>query len=49
MPGSGNKEFVVTAEIVKNGLKAPEKKTADKTVALDAGAETAKKTRKKAS
>jgi ATP-dependent Clp protease ATP-binding subunit ClpX len=49
MPGSGNKEFVVTAEIVKNGLKAPEKKPADKTVALDAGAETAKKTRKKAS
>jgi ATP-dependent Clp protease ATP-binding subunit ClpX len=49
MPGSGNKEFVVTAEIVKNGLKAPEKKSADKTVALNAGAETAKKSRKKAS
>jgi len=49
MPGSGNKEFVVTAEIVKNGLKAPDKKSAEKTVVLDAAVESAKKTRKKAS
>jgi ATP-dependent Clp protease ATP-binding subunit ClpX len=34
---------------VKNGLKAPEKKSADKTVVLNAGVETVKKTRKKAS
>jgi ATP-dependent Clp protease ATP-binding subunit ClpX len=39
MPGSGRKQFTVTAEIVKNGLKAPEKKPA----------EVAKKIRKKAS
>lgn len=39
MPGSGNKQFVVTAEIVKNGLKAPEKKLI----------ELPKKNRKKAS
>jgi ATP-dependent Clp protease ATP-binding subunit ClpX len=39
MPGSDNKQFTVTAEIVKNGLKAPEKKSAD----------AAKKCRKKAS
>ena len=39
MPGSGNKEFVVTAEIVKNGLKAPDTKSA----------EPAKKNRKKVS
>ncbi len=39
MPGSGHKQFTVTAEIVKNGLKAPEKKPA----------EVAKKIRKKAS
>jgi ATP-dependent Clp protease ATP-binding subunit ClpX len=39
LPGSGNKQFVVTAEIVKNGLKAPEKKVI----------ELPKKTRKKAS
>ena len=49
MPGSGNKEFVVTAEIVKNGLKSPDKKSAEKTVVLDAAVESAKKTRKKAS
>ena len=49
MPGSGNKQFVVTADIVKNGLKAPEKKSADKTVALGADSEPAKKSRKKAS
>jgi ATP-dependent Clp protease ATP-binding subunit ClpX len=40
MPGSGNKQFVVTAEIVKNGLKAPEKK---------AGNDPVRKARKKAS
>jgi ATP-dependent Clp protease ATP-binding subunit ClpX len=54
MPGSGKKEFVVTAEIVKNGLKAPEKKSAGKTVALeansgDAGEASSRKSRKKAS
>jgi ATP-dependent Clp protease ATP-binding subunit ClpX len=61
MPGSGKKEFVVTAEIVKNGLKAPEKKSADKTLALevagdaakgasgDAGEASSRKSRKKAS
>ena len=54
MPGSGNKEFVVTAEIVKNGLKAPDKKSAGKTVALeansgDAGEASSRKSRKKAS
>ena len=40
MPGSGNKQFVVTAEIVKNGLQAPEKKP---------GSDTVRKARKKAS
>ena len=54
MPGSGKKEFVVTAEIVKNGLKAPEKKSAGKTVTLeansgDAGEASSRKSRKKAS
>ena len=39
MPGSENKQFIVTADIVKNGLKAPEKKTL----------ELVKKPRKKAS
>ena len=42
MPGSGNKEFVVTAEIVKNGLKAPDKKSADKTLALEVAGDAAK-------
>ena len=39
MPGSGNKQFVVTAEIVKSGLQAPSEKKP----------ESAKKSRKKAS
>jgi ATP-dependent Clp protease ATP-binding subunit ClpX len=39
MPGSGNKQFVVTAEIVKSGLQAPSEKKS----------ESAKKSRKKAS
>ena len=39
MPGSGNKQYVVTAEIVKSGLQAP----------LEKKSESAKKSRKKAS